>query len=109
MSKVIGFSHPPKIGHWSKVLMTSGEPCWISIAKEGILIKKSKIGLFGKTVFKKGPIEEIYSKLGLLDKKFNKDLCPEDMKSFILKSFTNAALNCKNLDELESVLKEIYQ
>mgnify|MGYP001054430869 CR=1 FL=1 len=109
MSKVVAFSHPPKIGHWSRVLMNSGEPCWISIAKDGVLIKKSKIGLFGKIIFKQGPIEEIYAKLGLLDKKFTKDFCPDDMKSLILKSFTNAALCCKNLEELENILSEIFK
>ena len=39
MGKVLAFSHPPKVGHWSKVKMNNGDPCWISIGKESVIIK----------------------------------------------------------------------
>ena len=62
MGKVLAFSHPPKVGHWSKVKMNNGDPCWISIGKESVIIKKSKLGLFGK-----GPIIDVYARLTKLD------------------------------------------
>jgi hypothetical protein len=48
MGKLIDFCQPPKTGCWSKVKMDNGDPCWISISKKSILVKKSVHGLFGK-------------------------------------------------------------
>ncbi len=40
---------------------------------------------------------------------FEKKLTPDDMTSFVLKYFTNAALNCSNLDELKAALEKVYK
>lgn len=109
MSKVISFCQPPKIGHWSRVKMQSGEPCWISISQQGVLIKKSRMGLFGKKIVDLKPIEDVYAKLDALDKLFPNKLTPDDMTSYILKYFTNAALNSSNLDDLKISLEKIFK
>ena len=109
MGKVLAFSHPPKVGHWSKVKMNNGDPCWISIGKESVIIKKSKLGLFGKKIFEKGPIIDVYARLTKLDEMFPKKLTPDDMTSFVLKYFTNAALNCSSLDELKIALGKVFK
>jgi len=31
--------------------MANNDPCWIGIAKTGILVKKSKMGLFGAKLY----------------------------------------------------------
>ena len=108
MSEVVAFCHPPKVGHWSKVRMNSGEPCWISISRQGVLIKKSKMGFFGKKIADLKPIEEVYARLGTLDKMFPKKLTPDDMNSLILKYFTNAALNCSDLQDFKNKLDKVF-
>ena len=109
MGTVKSFCHPPKVGHWSRVKMDSSEPCWISISQQGVLIKKSTLGLFGKVIIDLRPIDEVYAGLSKLDKMFEKKLTPDDMTSFVLKYFTNAALNCSNLDELKAALEKVYK
>ena len=109
MGTVKAFCHPPKVGHWSRVKMDSGEPCWISISQQGVLIKKSRIGLFGKKIIELKPIDEVYAGLSKLEKMFPNKLTPEDMSSFILQYFTNAALNCKNLEELKIALEKVFK
>ena len=106
MGKLIDFCQPPKTGCWSKVKMDNGDPCWISISKKSILVKKSVHGLFGKKIFEKGPLSEVSQNLGKLDMKFAKVLTPEDMMHFALQSMTNAALNCSSINELEKILNK---
>ena len=108
MGKVLAFSHPPKVGHWCRIQMDDGDPCWISIGKDTVIIKKSKLGIFGKKIFEKGPIIEIYARLSKLDEMFPKKLTPEDMTSLALKYFTNAALNSSSLDEFKVALDKIF-
>jgi hypothetical protein len=31
--------------------MDNGDPCWISIANTGVLVKKSKLGLLGEKLY----------------------------------------------------------
>ena len=106
MGKLIDFCQPPKTGCWSKIKMDNGDPCWISISKKSILVKKSVHGLFGKKIFEKGPLSEVSQNLGKLDMKFPKVLTPDDLMHFDLQIITNAALNCSSIDELEKVLNK---
>ena len=62
MGTVKAFCHPPKVGHWSKIKMDSGEPCWISISQQGVLIKKSTLGLFGKVIIDLRPNSPTFKK-----------------------------------------------
>lgn len=36
---------------WSRVDLDNGEPVWISVAQTGIVIKKSRLGLMGATLY----------------------------------------------------------
>ena len=109
MGKVIDFCHPPKVGHWCKLKMDNGERCWISISQQGVLIKKSRMGLFGKVIADLKPIDEVYARLSKLEYMFPKKLYPDDMLSLILQEFTNAALNCSSLDELKISLEKAFK
>jgi hypothetical protein len=37
---------------WSRVDLDNGEPIWISVARSGVLVKKSRGGLFGEKLYK---------------------------------------------------------
>jgi hypothetical protein len=36
-----------RIGCYANVRMDNGDPCFISVAQTGVLVKKSRVGLFG--------------------------------------------------------------
>ena len=86
--------------------MDNDDPCWIGIADTGVSIKKSKIGIFGRKIYEKGPLINQYVIAEKLNEEFPKDLTPNDIVHPILKAFTNAALHCSSLEELEEKLRK---
>ena len=93
-------------GCWSNIRMDNDDPCWIGIANTGVSIKKSKIGIFGRKIYEKGPLINQYVIAEKLNEEFPKDLTPNDIVHPILKAFTNAALHCSSLEELEEKLRK---
>ena len=45
-----------KSGCWASVILASGEPCWISVAGGSVVVKRSRLGLFGAPLYKEGDI-----------------------------------------------------
>jgi hypothetical protein len=41
---------------YANVKLDSGEPCFISIAQSGILVKRSRLGLFGPALYKQSDV-----------------------------------------------------
>jgi len=87
--------------------MDNNDPCWISVANSGVLIKKSKIGLFGTKVYEKH-IADSANAAYALSKRYRNVLTPPEMRHPLLKAFTNAVLHCTSLEEAKSVLNEEF-
>jgi len=89
---------------WARIRMADGSPCWVGIAQTGILVKRSKIGLFGKVVFKEADLLRAAQLMQLLDDRFTDDLTPSGITSPTLRPIVNAILNCQHLAEVSAVL-----
>jgi hypothetical protein len=95
-------------GCFANVRMDNDDPCWISVATEvgvktEVLVKKSKLGLFGTKLYSSDQPGKTVTALWKL---YPESLTPPEMKSPVLKAFTNAVLNCSDLDEVKKVLNE---
>lgn len=55
MSKLIAFKDNGK-QCWSRLQLDNGDPIWIGIAQSGIVVKKSRSGIFGAQIFKEKEI-----------------------------------------------------
>jgi hypothetical protein len=89
--------------------MDNGDPCWISIAQTGILVKKSKIGLFGARLFEEKNVYKAAKTAQVLSAQYPDDLTPVEIRSPALKSIVNAVLHCDNPAEVTRVLNEANQ
>ncbi len=50
MAKLVKFMDG-KFFCWSRVNLDNGEPIWISVAHNGVLVKKSKWGILGEKIY----------------------------------------------------------
>ena len=96
---------------WANIRLDNNDPVFISVAQTGVLIKNSKIGIFGKKLFQSGKKDPTHfvETLSNLENKFPKSLIPPDVmiNDYVLKIFVNACLHCSTLNELEEVLNEV--
>ena len=100
MSRLDDFVDNPRKACWSRVILDSGEPIWISIAQTGVLIKRSKLGLFGATLFRESEILKCADVGDALHREFDDCTVPDGMTNPALRVFTQAALNSKSTLEL---------
>lgn len=85
--------------------MGDRSPCWISVAQTSILIKKSRFGLFGSTLYRCGIVEGAEIGCALWKRHYD-DLTPKEMRHPILKAFVNAVLHCSSVREVQQTLAE---
>ena len=95
-------------GQWASLRMDNNDPCWIGVAQTGVLVKKSKIGMFGSKLYDKNVTASTNTARGL-SKRFPTNLTPPDMQHPLLKSFTNAVLHCSGIEEVRRVLNKNFQ
>lgn len=104
MTRSVRFLDDDKKGRWANLVMDNGDPCWIGIAQTGVLVKKSKVGLFGAKLYEEKNIAKIADKAMLLDVLFSEDHTAYGMRNPVLRSFVNAILHCSDLAEVTRVL-----
>jgi hypothetical protein len=80
--------------------MDSGENCWISIARTGLVIKNSRIGFFGRIVFRVDDIDDLARLAISLHEVQYEDLTPPDMTNPVLKAITNEILHFGALSDI---------
>lgn len=80
---------------WVTIRMENGDPIWVSVAQTGVIVKKTKIGLFGPKLFVSEDIYEAVRVASDLNDEFKTDLVPHDvlLTNPVLKSFVNAILH----------------
>jgi hypothetical protein len=90
-------------GCYANIRMDNGDPCFISVAQSGVLVKKSRIGFLGAKLYEQGVYDAAMTAKALaflLDEM----LAPESITNPVLKSFTNAVLHCSTLAEAARIL-----
>jgi len=115
---------------WSRVDTTSGDNIWISVARSGVVVKNSNVGLFGRKLYDCSDVDVItrhsmnidaflvpsirnrFFQVGMKDEVFeimseirNAYNLPPDLQSPILASFTAIALNTYSVGTLETFFR----
>jgi len=89
---------------WSRVVLDSGEPIYIGIARSSVIVKKINLGIFGAKMYDQSPY--IAAKTAtILDEHITKYEIPSDMTDIVLMAFTQTALESKSADELKGKLE----
>ena len=98
MTKILGFKDN-KSQCWASIRMQSGDPIWVSVAQTGVIVKKSKIGLFGPKLYVSKDVQEAAKTAYLLNEEFETNLIPSEVNltNPVLKSFVNAILHFDNV------------
>jgi len=102
MGKVIRFRDCP--GQcWSRVDWESGEPAFISVAQDGILVRRSRIGLFGLVLLRETDVNDVVSLAAALDSHVLSDESMTrlslGMENEVLCAFTRLAVETKSAAE----------
>jgi hypothetical protein len=89
-----------KEGYWSRVDLENGDPIWISVAHTGVVVKKSKIGFLGTTLYNERSNFSAAKTAHALNAGISKYVTPIDMTNPVLRAFTQVALESKSADQL---------
>ena len=108
MTALIRFMDDDRKGRWANIRMDNGDPCWVSIAQTGMLVKKSKTGFLGAKLYEEKNIYKAAKTAQVLIEQYPHDLTPDAMRNMVLKSIVNAILHCSDLAEVTIVLNEAY-
>ena len=109
MAELIRFMDDDHKGRWANIVMNNGDPCWVGVAQTGILVKKSKIGLFGAKLYEEKNVYKAAKTAMALWVQYPDDLTPAEMWNPVFKSIVNAVLHCDDLAEVTRVLNEADQ
>lgn len=107
MTHLVRFLDAAPKGVWSNIRMDNNDPCWIGVADTGVLVKKSKIGVFGRKLYDESISKSANTALAL-SKQYQDDMTPSEMRHPLLKAFANAALHCSTIEEVSKVLNDGY-
>lgn len=107
MTKLHAYLDAGTKGVWANIRMDNNDPCWIGIADTGVLVKKSKIGMFGAKLYDEKVTVAVNTAMGL-SQRFPDELTPSDIQHPLLKAFTNAVLHCDDIGEVKRVLNNDY-
>ena len=88
----------------ASVRMDNDDPCWISVASSGVLVKKSKMGLFGEKLYTSQQPGKL---VVILMKNYQNSLTPPEMTNPVLQQITNAVLHCSTIDEVKRILNQV--
>jgi len=100
MGRLIRFEE--RHARYARVDLESSDPIWISIAQAGVVVKRSRLGLFGRDLYNETNLKTVVAHCRELDKLFLAP--PETMTDPVLGPFTGAALGARNAAALEVLL-----
>jgi hypothetical protein len=104
MTKLISYRDTRNVC-WARVDLASGEPIYISVARSGIIVKRSSLGFLGTKLYRSN-IHRAAMTAQVLDAQTRSYLTPGDMTNPALRAFTQAALEARSSAELVSRLNE---
>jgi hypothetical protein len=108
-NKILFFSDSNATGCGATVMLASGEPCLLSIAQSGILVRKSRHGIFGATLYDEKIVYINARRTGALAYLFPERLFPNGITNLNLRAFFNAILHCRSAVEVSVTLNEAVQ
>jgi len=88
---------------WARLDLANGDPIYISVARSGVVIKRSNFGLFGQELYRSN-IHGAILKAQAIDAETENYSTPEDMTNPALRAFTQASLDARSAAELASRL-----
>ena len=100
MTKLVRYVDNGSHECWSRVDMDTGENCYISVARTGLIIKESNLGIFGRIVFQVSDVDAFAYLAKSLSEVQYEDLTPSDMRNPVLKVITNEILHLGALDDI---------
>ena len=103
VTTLVQFFDRGSLGCWSRVDMATGEHCYISITRKGMVIKESDLGLFGRTVVSIQSVDDLAWVAMRLHEMQYDDLTPPTMTNPVLKVITNRILHLECLDQVEEI------
>jgi len=103
MTRLVRFQdHDSK--RFACIKLASGAPIWVSIARTGVLVKRSKLGLMGEILYKEKNVHEIAEKAKTLAKLYPDDVTPHNLADPVFRGFVNAILRCSDVIGVMRVL-----
>ena len=91
---------------FANVRMDDGKPVYISVAQSGVIVKCSRLGLFGQKLFKSKNVEHAVKVASALEQTFPDYRTPALMSNLVLKAYCNAVLHCWSVDEVAKVMNQ---
>lgn len=98
MAKLVRFQDS-RTQCWSRVDLENGDPIYISVFSNGVVVKKSNLGIMGARLYK----AELYKAAATaqnLDSQITEYFTPFEMTNIILKALTQVALDSKSVASL---------
>jgi hypothetical protein len=92
---------------WSRVDLSNGDPIWISIARTGIVVKRSRLGLMGTILLKESNTRILYRIYEAISKQVLEYKTPSNMTQPFLKVLTQAALDADSASQLKILLNNL--
>jgi hypothetical protein len=112
MGNIVRFAYNDDVC-WSRVDWENGVPVYISIAKNGVLVKKTNPGVFGKKLYGETDIHACVAISRVLDNHILIDesfpLVPDGLTSPVLVSFTRLALQTNSSEEFCAKINDAKQ
>jgi hypothetical protein len=108
-NQILHFSDSKRGGCGATVRLETGEPCWLSIAQSGVLVKKSRFGLLGAVLYSEKDTYRIALGGIALAYLFPEKRFPDGISSPHLRSFLNAILHCRSAAEVCQTLNEAVE
>ena len=101
-----GHPHLRRGGCGATVRFDTGEPCTLSIARIGILVKKSRLGFGGAVLYDEKNVYKAGNTAMALTYLFPEKRFPDGISNPVLRGFFNAILHCSSCAEVARTLNE---
>jgi hypothetical protein len=104
MSDLIAYMEPAGTPGWARFRLDSGDRCWMGVTDNGVTVKRSGLGLLGRTLYKESNPTSIALTSAALSTLYPDSAAPSDISDATFISFANAILHCWSAGEVENVL-----
>lgn len=108
MATVLYFADPSngRPGRGATIRLDSGEACTVSFAPDGIRMKASRFGWFGRTIFRERNPHRVRLLAIVLECRFPSCVLPDGFTDPILRAFANAIMHCANCSGVATTVTE---
>lgn len=104
MPRLLRFSE--KVGCGMTIRLDSGEPCLISVAQTGVLVKRPRFVFLGATLYNERNVYRAAETGMALARRFPTNKLPVQIGNPVLRAFANAAWHCPTAAAIARVLNE---